>query len=412
MTHPFSPPFWSDPAPILVLGTGAALPGEPISSEESLTAVEGRFGLALHRRGMAIAHKLEIRTRHLCRNMRAPLEAPRKGHRNPELAAIAVQRALGEAGLAVHDLSYLIGHTATPARLMPPNIGQVAELLDYGGPFVEFRQACTGFANALVFAQGLLRASARPIAIVGSETGSVSFDPVRAAEDAGQLVNMVQMGDGAAAIILTRDDRVGPRLSHVYYGQIGRGRVPGLTVADGGSYTPRCSIGFPEFQHDFAAIHRSGLELLLHCAAAAERTGGGAADYVLPHQANGRMDTILARPLGLAAERIIVTAGRLGNTGSAAMWLALAQVRATLKLRDRVAISLLALVPAVQIVLFGYAVNLDPKNVPIAIAGSDGSFVERAARIVGETGYFRIMGKALPSGSAERIGRDRAAAVS
>jgi hypothetical protein len=30
----FSPPFWSDPTPILVLGTGLALPGEPISSEE------------------------------------------------------------------------------------------------------------------------------------------------------------------------------------------------------------------------------------------------------------------------------------------------------------------------------------------------------------------------------------------
>jgi ABC-2 type transport system permease protein len=47
--------------------------------------------------------------------------------------------------------------------------------------------------------------------------------------------------------------------------------------------------------------------------------------------------------------------------------------------RDRVAISLIALVPAVQIVLFGYAVNLDPKNVPIAIAGADVSSVERAA---------------------------------
>ena len=53
MTAPFSPPFWSDPTPILVLGSGAALPGEPISSEELLTAVEGRFGLSLHRRGMA-----------------------------------------------------------------------------------------------------------------------------------------------------------------------------------------------------------------------------------------------------------------------------------------------------------------------------------------------------------------------
>jgi 3-oxoacyl-[acyl-carrier-protein] synthase-3 len=332
MTHPFSPPFWSDPTPTLVRGTGVALPGEPISSEELLTAVEGRFGLSLHRRGMAIAHRLGIRTRHLCRNMRTRLEAPRKGHRNPELAAAALRGALAEAGLAVHDLSYLIGHTATPAHLMPPNIGQVAELLDYGGPFVEFRQACTGFANALVFAQGLLRAGAGPIAIVGSETGSVFFDPHRAAEDAGQLVNLVQMGDGAAAIILARDDdRPGPHLSHVYYGQMGRGRASGLAVVDGGSDTPSCSVGFPEFRHDFAAIYRSGLELLLHCAAAAERTGSGPADYVLPHQANGRMDAILAGPLGLAPERIIVTADRLGNTESAAIWLALAQLRATLK---------------------------------------------------------------------------------
>jgi 3-oxoacyl-[acyl-carrier-protein] synthase-3 len=316
---------------MLVRGAGLALPGEPISSEELLTAVEARFGLSLHRRGMAIAHKLGIRTRYLCRDMRTRLEAPRKGHRNPELAAAAVQSALGEAGLAVRDLSYLIGHTATPARLMPPNIGQVAEVLDYAGPFVEFRQACTGFANALVFSQGLLRARAGPIAIVGSETGSVFFDPRRAAEDAGQLVNMMQMGDGAAAIILARDDdRAAAHISHVYYGQMGRGREHGLAVANGGSDAPNCSLGFPEFRHDFATIRHSGLELLLHCAAAAEWTGSEPCDYIIPHQANGRMDTILAPPLGVGRERIVVTADRLGNTGSAAIWLALAQTRPTL----------------------------------------------------------------------------------
>jgi 3-oxoacyl-[acyl-carrier-protein] synthase III len=332
MNSPSSSAIWHDRTPLPVLGTGIALPGDPIATEELLTTVDRRFALSLRRPGLAIAHKLGIRTRHLCRDMARRLEAPRKGHRNPELAAVAVRAALCEAGLVAQDLSYLIGHTATPARLMPPNIGQVAELLDYDGPFVEFRQACTGFANALVFAQGLLRAGAGPIAIVGSETGSVFFDPHRAAEDAGQLVNMVQMGDGAAAIILARDnDRAGPSLSHVYYGQMGRGRAPGLAVADGGSDTPSCSVGFPEFRHDFAAIHRSGLELLLHCAAAAERTGSGPADYVLPHQANGRMDTILAGPLGVVPERIVVTADRLGNTGSAAIWLALAQLRPTLK---------------------------------------------------------------------------------
>jgi ABC-2 type transport system permease protein len=57
----------------------------------------------------------------------------------------------------------------------------------------------------------------------------------------------------------------------------------------------------------------------------------------------------------------------------------------------------------VQIVLFGYAVNLDPKNVPIAIAGGDDTSVERAARVVSETGYFKIVGNDLPSGAAERM---------
>src|SRR6266481_2956478 len=295
MTGPVLPALWFNPMPLLVLGTGAALPGEAISTEGLLRAVERRFGLSLHRRGMAIAHKLGIRTRHLCRDMAMHLESPRKGHRNPELAALAVRGALDEAGLMARDLSYLIGHTATPARLMPPNIGYVAELLAYAGPFVEFRQACTGFANALVFAQGLLRAGAGPVAIVGSETGSVFFDPHRAAEDADQLVNLVQMGDGAGAIILARDDdRGGPRLSHVYYGQAGRGRLPGLSIADGGSDAPSCTVGFPEFRHDFAAIRRAGLDLLLHCAAAAKRAGIWPCDYILPHQANGRMDAILA----------------------------------------------------------------------------------------------------------------------
>ena len=332
MTGASSPAIWHDPMPLLVLGTDAALPGEASATEELLTAVDRRFGLSLRRRGVAIAHKLGIRTRHLCRDMAVRLEAPRKGHRNPELAAAALRGALLEAGLVARDLSYLIGHTATPARLMPPNIGQVAELLDFDGPFVEFRQACTGFANALVFAHGLLRAGAGPVAIVGSETGSVFFDPVRAAEDAGQLVNLVQMGDGAAAIILARDnDRRGARLSHVFSGQMGRGRTPGLTVADGGSDSPCSSVGFPEFRHDFVTIRHSGLELVLHCAAAAERIASHSSDYILPHQANGRMDTILAPPLGVAPERIVVTADRLGNTGSAAIWLALARLRPALK---------------------------------------------------------------------------------
>ena len=67
---------------------------------------------------------------------------------------------------------------------------------------MELRQACTGFANALVIAQGLASLpGSKPVVIVGSETGSVYFDPERVGADSSQLVNLVMMGDGAAATL-------------------------------------------------------------------------------------------------------------------------------------------------------------------------------------------------------------------
>ena len=41
-------------------------------------------------------------------------------------------------------------------------------------------------------------------------------------------------------------------------------------------------------------------------------------------------------------------------------------------LRDRTTRSLLVVVPAIQLLLFGYAVNLDARNVTIAVAGDAG----------------------------------------
>jgi ABC-2 type transport system permease protein len=99
---------------------------------------------------------------------------------------------------------------------------------------------------------------------------------------------------------------------------------------------------------------------------------------------------ILRAPGGTAGRRL-------------ARMMAVARIETLRLVRDRVAISLIALVPAVQILLFGYAVNLDPKKVPIAIAGGDAFSVERAARIVGGTDYFMIVGEGLPSGAAERM---------
>ncbi len=332
--------FWHDSRQLKVLGMGAALPGPAVSTPELLGKVEKRFGVPMLRRGTALANRLKIATRHICRDFETRHEAPRPGHSNPDLAAAAVHAALKEARLSVNDLAYLIGHTSSPARLVPPNIALVADRLGFTGPYMELRQACSGFANALVIAQGLVSVpGVKAVGIVGSETGSVYFDPQRASEDAGQLVNLVMMGDGAGSIVVgPNDSRPGARICSNFFSQIGLGRPPGFALAGGGSDRTFVEGGALEFEHDFAAVRDGGPELFCHGAEVARVLGipVDTADRVIPHQANGRMAEVLGPFLGIEARRVFVNADRLGNTGSAAIWLALAELRSHLETRARV----------------------------------------------------------------------------
>jgi 3-oxoacyl-[acyl-carrier-protein] synthase-3 len=291
-----------------------------------------------------------VRKRHISRPLLERLEGTRPGHTNAELAAQAVRQALDRAGARVADLSYLVAHTATPGQLVPPNAARVAELLDYSGPYVEIRQACTGFANALVFANGLLaHPRAELVAIVGSETGSVYFDPLTVSVDPGQLVNLVQMGDAAAAVVVAAAGPGDSRISALFYGGHCGRRTPGFQLVGGGSDAP--GTGLPQFEHDFRSIRRHGPALFEQGLAAARALDIRLSDvdYVIPHQANGHIDLIAARHLGIASQRVFANAARVGNTGSAAIWLALDELRPRLHAGE----SVLALGAEATAYLFG-----------------------------------------------------------
>lgn len=325
--------------PLAVLGMGASYPGPAIGTPDLVDRVESLTGAFLGREAERIGARLRVETRHVCRDFAARHEAARPGDANPDLAARAVRAALDAAGLAPSDLGYLIGHTTTPETLLPSNIAWVADRLGYAGPHAEFRQACTGFANALVMAYGLLaEPDARPVAIVGSETGSLFFDPARAAEDRGQLVNMLQMGDAAAAVVL---GPIRPGSGYAMgvidafaFGSIGLGQAPGLSLPNDPAAPAR------EFAHDFAAVLKHGPALFLAGAAEARAAGADplAATRIIPHQANGRLDEMLPDYLPVDPARVSTHARRVGNTGSAAIWAALADEAARLAPGETVAI--------------------------------------------------------------------------
>ncbi len=321
MKSPSSPQDpWSSAGRLAVLGTGYALPGDPVSTEQLTNRLAESCGLARQREGQAIARRMAIRTRHFCRGFEAPEETARAGQSNPELVAAAVRSALQDAGLHIDDVGYLIAHTTTPQQPLPANVALAADHLGYRGPHVELRQACTGFANALMIAFGLLSTPrARPVVLVGSETGSLFCDPRRAATDSEQLVNLMQMGDGAGAIVLGPADSGRCKIGPAWFGSIGLGRAPGIQLRHG-----QC-----EFAHDYAAILQSGSALFDAGATAARGLGLEleSHDTIIPHQVSGRVGAQLARHFGLDASRAFTNADRIGNTGSAAIWIALAEVR-------------------------------------------------------------------------------------
>src|SRR5882757_8716350 len=83
--------------------------------------------------------------------------------------------------------------------------------------------------------------------------------------------------------------------------------------------------------------------------------------------------------------------------------LAVAHVEVLHLVWDPTTVSLILLVPAIQIVLFGYAINLDPKHVPIAIAGDYDLKAEKVRATIERTGYFMIVADGLRPGIAERM---------
>jgi len=312
---------WLSRGRLGVLGTGQALPGDPVSTDDLIVLMARRFGFSRTREAAAIAGRLGVESRHLSRDFADPREDALTGPTNSELAAKAVRAALAQAGLQPRNLSYLIGHTTTPDQPLPANVANVADRLGYDGPHVELRQACTGFANALMIAFGLVAAGSGPVAIVGSETGSFFFDPATLDAEPDQIVNMVQMGDGAGAVIVGASGPGNAVIEAAWFGALGRDRAPGISRRH---QTHR-------FDHDFAAIRAEGHRLFDAGQAAAALQGAPieAAHHVIPHQVSGRIGALAAAHFDLPPERMFLQADRIGNTGSAAIWIALDTMRRT-----------------------------------------------------------------------------------
>jgi len=87
----------------------------------------------------------------------------------------------------------------------------------------------------------------------------------------------------------------------------------------------------------------------------------------------------------------------------ARLWAMIVKEALQLK-RDRLTFSMMFGVPIMQLVLFGFAINNDPKALPTAILSSDQSSITRAVvQAIENTSYFSVIHLAASEAEADEL---------
>src|ERR1700722_5453128 len=72
--------------------------------------------------------------------------------------------------------------------------------------------------------------------------------------------------------------------------------------------------------------------------------------------------------------------------------------------RDRITFGMMAGIPLIQLVLFGFAINSDPKHLPTALRLADqGPFARTLVWAMKNSGYFTIVREASSEAEADRL---------
>ena len=286
----------------VIRGVGAYLPARVMENAELAGRVDTSDAWIRERTGIGQRH----------------LAAP--GELTSDLATSAGERALQRAGVKPRDLDLILVATSTPDHTFPATATAVQRKLDAGrGIAFDLQAVCAGFVYALATADNFIRAGqAQTALVIGAETFSRLLDW----EDRGTCV---LFGDGAGAVVLSRELQAGKRTDRGIHGTV--------LGADGGHYRDLYVDGGPSSTGTTGHLRMNGREVF-RCAVAELSNAAlmvldqaglapGDVDWLVPHQANKRIIDAVGKRLQLPADKVIVTVEHHANTSAASIPLAL-----------------------------------------------------------------------------------------
>ena len=217
-----------------------------------------------------------------------------------DLCVAAAEVLMKEAAVSAADVGGVVFVTFTPADAMPCNACQAQARLGLGNDIVAFDVglACSGYAYGLYLAGSLARATGRKILLLDgdAQTAHVKKDdgatvPVLADAGTATIVSPSGVDTWEFACLAKGEDGAALRLP-----------VGGTISMDGFAVYRFVAMDVQTFIKGFLA-----------------ETGRAADsfDAFVPHQANVFMIRQLAKSLGFAADKLLVSADEVGNSASA-----------------------------------------------------------------------------------------------
>lgn len=237
-----------------------------------------------------------------------------------DLAVNAARAALANAGIDAGVVDLIVLATTTPDMTFPATAARVqANLGITKGAAFDVQAVCAGFIYALGVANNALMLNQANCALV---IGAETFTRLLDWEDRGTCV---LFGDGAGAVVLTREDWDGDPAA--------RGVMSTHIHSDGRYYDLLYVDGGPGSTGTTGHVRMQGQEVYKHAVTklcetvqeALDANGLVAADvdWFVPHQANKRIIDSTAKKLGLDAGKVILTVQDHANTSAASIPLAI-----------------------------------------------------------------------------------------
>jgi len=271
-----------------IIGTGGYLPERVVTNAELEKTVDTTDAWIRERTG--------IEQRHIAAEDEFTLD----------LAENASRFALEAASVKFEDIDLIIVATTTADQVFPSTACLLQSRLGiHGCPAFDVQAVCTGFVYALSVADQFMRTGAAKNAlVVGAETFSRIIDW-------SDRNTCVLFGDGAGAVVLTRDTKPGILL------HVPKGVSNNLAAVQGGTAYVEMA-GSDVFKMAVKTLGRIVDETL-----EANNMQKSDVDWLVPHQANSRILAATAKKLSMPMDKVVQTVSKHGNTSAASIPLAL-----------------------------------------------------------------------------------------